>query len=60
MSEQATLIPPLPELRERLASNVQEGRLLRDLIRVAEKDAKLREMARRCRAAAPKPQACPA
>jgi hypothetical protein len=37
----ADLLPPLEDLRHRMMANLREGRILRDLIRVAEKDARI-------------------
>jgi hypothetical protein len=43
------LLPPLDELRLRMCANLREARLLRDLIRVAEKDARTDNASRRPR-----------
>jgi hypothetical protein len=45
MSEQQVLIPPPPVVRERLASNVREGRLLRSLLRLSLRAAEERRQA---------------
>jgi len=41
------LLPSSDELRRRLAANLQEGQVLKGLLRVVEKDSRLRESAQR-------------
>lgn len=36
-------LPPVPELRRQLAANLQEGKLLRKLLRVAEQREQFRK-----------------
>jgi hypothetical protein len=42
MSEAQTLIPPPPVVRERLARHIEEGRLLRSLLRLSIRAAEVR------------------
>jgi hypothetical protein len=45
MSEPQVLIPPPPVVRERLAHNIREGRLLRSLLRLSLRAAEERREA---------------